>query len=170
MREKTSEWPHFASRGPDSVTARSDRRIVTNPNLTLSTPSDEHSAGKPVPTATPLIQQFSQGSNRSHVPSPVSRRNSPQNLLDIGVAARSVPATPLGVAGNPVHLKTPGTPHTSDTHSVNARLSPLEPSSNNPDLQASLSRGTQPTYDTNSRAFDSIQAPALDEVMIITLS
>lgn len=162
--KSSSEWPQFASRGPDGINSRTDRRIVTNPNLTLSAPSDEHPAGKlgsVSASATPLIQQLSQGSTHSHVPTPVSRRGSPPNLLEgMGIVARSVPGTPLGgLAGTPSHFKTPGTPHTPD-----ARLSPNETSSGNNDLQASLSRASHLGYDASPRGFSSGPPSSLDEV------
>ncbi|KAG6840852.1 hypothetical protein C0991_003722 [Blastosporella zonata] len=170
-REKSSsEWPQFIGgpRVPDGLNSRTERRNVTNPNLTLSAPPEDHPTGKhgSVPSsATPLIQQLSQGSTHSHIPTPVSRRGSPPNLLDtISSSARSVPGTPLGVHGNPNHLKS-GSPHGPDTHSLNTRLAAhhqMNDGSGSPnDLQASLSRMSQ-QYDS-SLAFNSIQAGSLDE-------
>ncbi|KAF5377307.1 hypothetical protein D9615_006384 [Tricholomella constricta] len=174
-REKaSSEWPQFMGgpRGPDGLNSRSERRTVTNPNLTLSAPSEDHPTGKhgtaASASATPLIQQLSQGSNHSHVPTPLSRRGSPPSLLDsISSSARSVPGTPLGgVPGNAVLIKSQGSPHTPDTHSLNARLSAhqLSETSGSPsDLQASLSRLNQSPYENGSLTFNSIQPSGLDE-------
>ncbi|KAF8060978.1 ARM repeat-containing protein [Lyophyllum atratum] len=174
-REKSSsEWPQFIGgpRAPDGLGSRSDRRTVTNPNLTLSAPTNDHPTGKHGNTvsasATPLIQQLSQGSNHSHVHTPVSRRGSPPSMLDnMGSATRSVPGTPLGgVPGNPLHIKSQGSPHTPDTHSMNARLGghQLGDASGSPnDLQSSLSRLNQQSYENGSLTFSSIQHDALDE-------
>ncbi|KAG5642509.1 hypothetical protein DXG03_002706 [Asterophora parasitica] len=174
-REKaSSEWPQFIGgpRGPDGLNSRNDRRTVTNPSMTLSAPSDDHPAGKHGAvsvSATPLIQQLSQGSTHSHVPTPVSRRGSPpSSLLDsISSSARSVPGTPLGgVPGNAVHIRSQGSPHTPDTHVMNGRLSAhqLSDTSGSPtDLQASLSRLNQPPYENGSLTFTSIQPSSLDE-------
>ncbi|KAG6857647.1 hypothetical protein H0H87_010216 [Tephrocybe sp. NHM501043] len=166
-REKSSsEWPQFIGgpRVPDGLNSRAERRTVTNPNLTLSAPPEDHPTGKhgTVSTsATPLIQQFSQGSAHSHVPTPVSRRGSPPGLLDgISSSGRSVPGTPLGGHGNSSHMKS-GSPHAPDPHSLNTRLAAhhqVNDGSGSPnDLQASLSRMTQP-YD-----FNTIQSGSLDE-------
>ncbi|RDB28480.1 Pumilio domain-containing protein C6G9.14 [Hypsizygus marmoreus] len=170
-REKSSEWPQFtgAPRGPDSLNSRSDRRTVTNPNLTLSAPSEDHPASKlggVSASATPLIQQLSQGSNHSHVHTPVSRHGSPHSLLDSISSARSVPVTPLnGLSGTPAHLKTPGTPHTPETHTLSARLSTQlgDAMTGAGDLQASLSRLSQSPYENGSLTFTSIQPNGLDE-------
>lgn len=161
-RDKPSEWLQFPSRRAEGNAARSERRIVTNPNLTLSTRSEEHSVGRlaPIPaSAAPLVQQFSQGSSHSYMPSPASRRGSP-SMLD-GIAARSVPGTPhgSGVANTPLHVKTPRTP--SDSQPMNARLSPLE-STNGKDLQSSLSRMPSSHYDT-AHAFKSMSSTGLNE-------
>ncbi|KAG6837202.1 hypothetical protein H0H93_013070 [Arthromyces matolae] len=155
-REKaSSEWPQFIGgpRGSDGLNSRAERRNVTNPNLTLSVPSDDVTAklGHTVSgSATPLIQQLSQGSNQS-------RRGSPPSLLDnISNSARSVPGTPLGVHGNPL-LKSQGSPNTTDAHLLNTRLPThhqLSETSGSPsDLQASISRLTQPPYENPALAF-----------------
>jgi len=171
-REKSSsEWPQFMGgpRGPDGPNSRPERRTVTNPNLTLSAPADEHPTGKPVSaTATPLIHQLSQGSTHSHVHTPVSRRDSPPSLLDsMGSSVRSVPGTPLtGIPANAVYIKSQGSPHSPDTHSLNARMSghQLGETSGSPsDLHASLSRLNQPPYENGSLTFTSIQPAGLDE-------
>lgn len=158
-REKSSEWPQFtgAPRGPDSLASRTDRRIVTNPSLTLSASPDD----RPVPaSATPLLQQHSQG--HSHGQAVSSRRGSPSNLLDnLIVNTRSVPATPLaGVSGNISHLKTPVTPHTPDTHALSSRVSSQSSHQLNDntvsatELQASLSRISPSQYENNSMTYN----------------
>ncbi|GLB36562.1 putative pumilio-family RNA binding repeat [Lyophyllum shimeji] len=172
-REKSSEWPQFVGgpRGPDGVNSRSERRTVTNPNLTLSAPVDDHPTGKLgslSASATPLIQQLSQGSSHSHAHTPVSRRDSPPSLLEsIGSATRSVPGTPLGgVTGNAVHMKSGGSPRTPDTHPLNTRLSgtQLGDASSSPnDLQSSLSRLNPQPYENGSLTFNSIQPAGVDE-------
>lgn len=165
-REKSSEWPQFtgAPRGPDSLASRTDRRIVTNPSLTLSASPDD----RPVPaSATPLLQQHSQG--HSHGQAVSSRRGSPSNLLDnLIVNTRSVPATPLaGVSGNISHLKTPVTPHTPDTHALSSRVSSQSSHQLNDntvsatELQASLSRISPSQYENNSMTYN------LDEVYFV---
>lgn len=144
-REKSSEWPQFtgAPRGPDGRTSRSDRRTVTNPNLTLSAPSEDHPLGK----LGSAVSINGQATSHSHGPAPVSRRGSPPSLRDnMASGARSVPATPLNGAVGPAHLKTPGTPHTPDIHVLSSRLAAQVPHQlsesavNAGDLQASLSR------------------------------
>ncbi|KAF9456801.1 armadillo-type protein [Collybia nuda] len=166
-REKSSEWPQFNGnpRGPDGLASRSDRRTVTNPNLTLSAPSDDHPLGQLGNAASVT----GQATSHSHGPGPVSRRSSPPSLLDnMASVARSVPATPLnGVPGSAVHLKTPGTPHTPDTHMLNSRLATQGPhlgdsAVNAGDLQASLSR-LPSQYENSSLTFNSIQGNGLDE-------
>lgn len=165
IRETSSEWPQFTGspRGPEMLQSRPDRRTVTNPNLTLSAPSED-GAGKSsgnASSATPLVQQQSRGSN--HGQTPVSRRNSPPSLLDtLSATTRSVPATPLGIPNNAT-LKSPGTPLTSDMQTFNGRIA--TPSShqmgdsavNATDLQASLSRLPPGAYDGSSLTFNSIQ-------------
>ena len=101
--------------GPDN-TFRSDHWTVTNPNLTLSGPSDDIS-GKIIGSvvsvsATPLVPQVSQGSTHSHS-APTSHQGLPHSLLENWSTTHSIPATPPGLSSNGSHLlKTPGTPHT----------------------------------------------------------
>jgi hypothetical protein len=104
LSEKSSEWPQFTGppRGPDGLTSRSDRRTVTNPNLTLSAPSNELHAGKLGGTvsasATPLVQQHPQISNHSLGQAPSSGHGSPPSMLEgLNTTTCSVPATPLSV-------------------------------------------------------------------------
>ncbi|KAG5715907.1 Pumilio domain-containing protein C6G9.14 [Termitomyces sp. T112] len=171
-REKSSsEWPQFIGgpRAPDGLNSRTERRTVTNPNVTLSAPPEDHTGVNGIPaSATPLLQQLSQGSNLSHVPSPSPRRGSPPSLLDgVSSTARSVPGTPLGVHGNANHSKAQGSPNTAETLLLNTRLSghhQMSETSGSPnDLQASLSRLTQQPYDNPSLAFNSMKAGTLDE-------
>lgn len=141
---------------------------MTNPNLTLSAPSDDHPLGK----LGNAVSINGQATSHSHGPAPVSRRGSPPSLHDnMASAARSVPATPLnGVPGSAAHIKTPGTPHTPDTHALNARLAVQGPHQlsesavNAGDLQASLSRLPPSQYENGSLTFSSIQGNGLDEV------
>lgn len=169
----SSEWPQFTGnpRGPESA-PRSDRRTVTNPNLTLSGPSDDISS-KIVGnvSATPLVTQTSQGSTNSHSQAPTSRRGSPHSLLENLSATRSVPATPMGLSSNGSHLlKTPGTPHTPDIQMMNGRIATpsshqlADSSVNAGDLQASLSRLPAGPYDTGSLTFNSIQPTGREDV------
>ncbi|KAJ7151565.1 ARM repeat-containing protein [Mycena filopes] len=171
-RDKSSEWPQFAgsTRGaaPDGAALR-DRRTVTNPNLTLSAPSNDPSGGKlntVSASATPLVQQHPQLATHAHVPT--SRRSSPPSLLEsLNATTRSVPATPLGLPNSAVHiLKSPGTPHTPETNQVlNGRLASVgESAVNANDLQASLSRLPSGQYDNGSLTFNSIQ-PGLDDTL-----
>ncbi|KDR85232.1 hypothetical protein GALMADRAFT_233963 [Galerina marginata CBS 339.88] len=165
-REKSSEWPQFPGnpRGPEGSAPRTDRRTVTNPNLTLSAPSDDILGGSVSASATPLLPQQSQGSNQ-----PTSRRGSPHSLLDsLSATTRSVPATPLGIPSSTAHLlKTPGTPQ--DIQALNGRISTpnshqLSDSSVNAiDLQASLSRLPAGPYDNSSLTFTSIQSTGRDD-------
>ncbi|KAJ6569616.1 ARM repeat-containing protein [Mycena capillaripes] len=170
-RDKSSEWPQFAgsSRAPaPDATLRADRRTVTNPNLTLSAPSNDHAGGKlgtVSASATPLVQQHPQLGTHTHAQLPTSRRGSPPSLLEsLNATTRSVPATPLGIANSAVHiLKSPGTPHTPETQALNGRLASVgESAVNANDLQASLSRLPSGQYDNGSLTFNSIQ-PGLDD-------
>ena len=168
----SSEWPQFTGnpRGPDSL-PRSDRRSVTNPNLTLSGPPEEVSSkiiGGVV--SAPLVQQTSQGSTLSHN-QPSSRRGSPHSLLE---TTRSVPATPLGLSSNGSHLlKTPGTPHTPEIQIMNGLIATpnshqlTDSSVNAGDLQASLSRLPTGPYDS-SLTFNSIQPTGREDVCIFS--
>ncbi|KAJ7456455.1 ARM repeat-containing protein [Mycena latifolia] len=167
-RDKSSEWPQFAGSSrppPDAGSLRADRRTVTNPNLTLSAPSNDLSTGKlstVSASATPLVQQLS-----SHTQVPSSRRSSPPSLLEsLNATTRSVPATPLGISNSAVHiLKSPGTPHTPETQALAGRLTTVgESAVNANDLQASLSRLPSGQYDNGSLTFNSIQ-PGLDDTL-----
>ncbi|KAF8973836.1 armadillo-type protein [Flammula alnicola] len=176
-REKPSEWPQFNGnpRGPEGSATRTDRRTVTNPNLTLSAPSDDIAAkilgGTASASGTPLIPQQSQGASHAHNQGPSSRRGSPHSLLDsLSATTRSVPATPLGMPTNAPHLlKTPGTPHTPDIQVLHGRIATpnshqiSENSVNATDLQASLSRLPTGPYDTGSLTFNSIQSTGRDD-------
>ncbi|KAJ7651951.1 ARM repeat-containing protein [Mycena polygramma] len=172
-RDKSSEWPQFAGSGrppaPDSA-LRSDRRTVTNPNLTVSAPSNDPSGGKlntVSASSTPLVQQHPQLGTHNHAQLPTSRRSSPPHLLEsLNAQTRSVPATPLGLANSAVHiLKSPGTPHTPETQALNGRLASVgESAVNANDLQASLSRLPSGQYDNGSLTFNSIQ-PGLDDAL-----
>jgi len=145
-------------RGPDGV-SRSDRRTVTNPNLTVSAPSDDVPnkmlGGPGSASGTPILSQ-----------GPSSRRGSPHNL---STNTRSVPATPLGLASNTSHLlKTPGT-RTPDIATYNGRVPTPNSQLNNEsstggnELQASLSRLSSASYDNNNLANNSMQ-PGRDDV------
>lgn len=152
-----------------------DRRTVTNPNLTLSAPSEDIASkilGNAVSASnTPIIQQQSQGGAHQHNQAP-SRRGSPHSLLEsLSATTRSVPATPLGISGSATHLlKTPGTPHTPDLQVMNGRIATPnshligENSLSATDLQASLSRIPTGAYDANSLTFNSIQSTGRDDV------
>ena len=171
IREKSSEWPQFA--GSSRAPPGSERRTVTNPNLTLSAAPADPSGGKlgtVSASATPLLQQNSQHGNHAQVPS--SRRGSPPSLLEsLNATTRSVPATPLGLPNSAVHiLKSPGTPHTPETQALSARLAAVGESAVNPsDLQASLSRLPSSQYDSGSLTFNSIQTGSLDDPLQVRL-
>jgi hypothetical protein len=164
-REKSSEWPQFtaASRGPEGLLSRSDRRTVTNPNLTIPTPTDDKTPGSVSANVSPHIPQGPQGSASS-------RRGSPHSLLDgLSSATRSVPATPLGLtSAAAAHLlKTPGTPLTPDSQLLSGRIpTPGSHTLNDGgnDLQASLSRLPTDQYDPSSLAFGSLQSGSIDDV------
>ncbi len=161
-REKSSEWPQFtgAGRGPEGLLSRTDRRTVTNPNLTISTPTDDRTPGSVSVNVSPHIPQ-GPGS---------SRRGSPHSLLDgLSSATRSVPATPLGLtSAAAAHLlKTPGTPLTPDPQLLSGRISTSGSHSLNDGgngLQASLSRLPTDQYDPSSLAFGSLQSASVDDV------
>ena len=172
----SSEWPQFTgnSRGPESG-LRSERRAVTNPNLTLSGPPEDVSSKiiGSVVSATPMVQQTSQGSTHSHNQPSTSRRGSPHSLLE---TTRSVPATPLGLSSNGSHLlKTPGTPHTPEIQIMNGLIATpnshqlTDSSVNAGDLQASLSRLPTGPYDS-SLTFNSIQPTGREDVCIFSPS
>ena len=166
----SSEWPQFTGnpRGPEGG-PRSDRRTVTNPNLTLSGPPEDSKHIGGALSATPLMQQTSQGSTLSHN-QPSSRRGSPHSLLE---TTRSVPATPLGLSSNGSHLlKTPGTPRTPEIQIMNGLIATpnshqlTDSSVNAGDLQASLSRLPTGPYDS-SLTFNSIQPTGREDVCIL---
>lgn len=160
-RETPSEWPQF-TRAPEGV-LRTERRTVTNPNLTVSAPADDVASQILVATGsvsgTPLIPP--------QVPSRgPSRRGSPHSLLESLSATRSVPATPLGLPPNTPHLlKTPGTPRTPDLQNFNGRMSTpnsqliSESSVVGNDLPP-LSRVPTASYDGNNVTY----APGRDDV------
>ncbi|KAJ7293868.1 ARM repeat-containing protein [Mycena rebaudengoi] len=153
-RDKSSEWPQFAGSRPPAD--GHNRRTVTNPNLTLSAPSNEASGGKlnsVSASATPLVQQHPQLSGHGHAQVPTSRRGSPPSLLEsLNATTRSVPATPLGIPNSAVHiLKSPGTPLTSDTQALNGRLT-----------ASAHQVGETGQYENGSLTFNSIQ-PGLDD-------
>ncbi|KAF9015412.1 ARM repeat-containing protein [Cyathus striatus] len=164
IRDKSSEWPNNHS-------LRGDRRTVTNPNLTLSAPTEEltgksHGANVMGGTAS-LVQQTSQSSNQSLTPG--SRRGSPHNFIDsLSAATRSVPTTPLGLSSTTAHLlKTPGTPITPELH---GRIgTPASHQGNNDiavnsgDLQASLSRVPSSTFDNSPLNFGSVPSNSRDD-------
>ena len=165
-REKSpSEWPQFiaASRGPEGLLSRSDRRTVTNPNLTIPTPTDDKTPGSVSANVSPHIPQGPQGSASS-------RRGSPHSLLDgLSSATRSVPATPLGLtSAAAAHLlKTPGTPLTPDSQLLGGRIpTPGSHTLNDGgnDLQASLSRLSTDQYDASSLVYGSLQSGSIDDV------
>ena len=169
--ENSAEWDHFNghSRGPTGIALRSERRIVTNPNLTLSTPSDDFSikplTGNASASSTPLVVEPPR-----LVQFPLSRRNSPPGLVDnLSTTTRSVPTTPLGLSVHPLNsgsllipdiqplsarIGTPGSQHVADAFS----------GSN--DLQASLTR--MPS-NNGGLGFNVIQ-PGPDEVRVTYLS
>lgn len=164
-RETPSEWPQFIGhpRMPEGG-LRSDRRTVTNPNLTVSAPSDDVSSkmlgGSGSSSGTPLPSQ-----------GPSSRRGSPHSFLEsLSNNTRSVPATPLGLTSNASHLlKTAGTPRTPDMVTYNGRISTPnsqlvhESSMGGNELQASLSRVSSASYDNNNFVYNSAQ-PGRDDV------
>lgn len=162
-RESLSEWQF--SRTPDGTT-RSERRTVTNPNLTVSAPSDDIAlkllGGTGSASGTPLT---------SHGPS--SRRGSPHSLLS---ATRSVPATPLGLSPN--ILKTPGTPNASEVQAFNGRTRTPTPNSqlvsdntmSAIELQGTLSRLPHGSYDNGNIPYNSVQSANRDDVWFDLMS
>ncbi|KXN87543.1 Pumilio domain-containing protein C6G9.14 [Leucoagaricus sp. SymC.cos] len=170
-REKSAEWPHFHGnpRGPEGIASRSERRTVTNPNLTLSTPSDDFTVkplgGNASASSTPLVVEPPQ---LAQLPVSLSRRGSPSGLLDnLSSTTRSVPTTPLGLPAT-AHLLKSGGPLTPDLQSLGARLGTPGvkqlvdgiPGPN--DLQASLSRLPSGTFENGSLNFNTIQ-PSPDD-------
>ncbi|KIK70359.1 hypothetical protein GYMLUDRAFT_89399 [Collybiopsis luxurians FD-317 M1] len=152
-KEKSSEWPQFAR--PDGISsAKSERRAVTNPGLTLASPEVHANLGSVSASSTPLVAQHPQGV--SHQP-PSPRHGSPLGLLDgLNGTTRSVPATPLGLSGNHI-MKTPGTP-LGESQGLNGRLSTQGPHLNDSisDIQASLSRLPSGRYESNALNFNGI--------------
>jgi len=182
-REKPSEWPQFtgAARGPDGVTSRSDRRTVTNPNLSLPLTGGEISAmgklsGSASASSTPHVLQHPQSiTAQALLQGPSSRRSSPPVALDgLNASARSTPATPLGHSGTGVsHLiKRDGTPHTPDPQGLNSRITSqgshalADSAISASDLQASLSRLSPGQYENGSLTFSSIQAGLDDSLQV----
>lgn len=141
-RDKSSEWPQYAGppRGTDSVSRASDRRVVTNPNLTLSVADMNGKLSSTVSASgTPLIPQL-------HGQAPISRRGSPSSLLE-GISSRSVPTTPLGIPTSNPMLK-PGTPLGEP---LNGRLGDLPPLSGR--LSAQFENGPM-AYNGNQTGLD----------------
>ncbi|KAH7916490.1 ARM repeat-containing protein [Hygrophoropsis aurantiaca] len=159
--EKPSEWPQFSGnpRGPEGLNARTDRRTVTNPTLTLtSSPVDLSS--KLAGNSTPHGAQHSQMSLSSTSQAPSSRRGSPSGIMDgLSTTTRSVPATPLSInntAGTHL-LQTPGTPLTPETHNLSGRLSSQGhqlTDDGKGEIQPSLSRLSSGQYDDASLSFE----------------
>jgi hypothetical protein len=155
-RDSPAKWSQFA-RTPEGI-SRSERRTVTNPNLTVSAPTDDvspHLGGTGSASGTPLISQ-----------GPSSRRGSPHSLLETLSATRSVPATPLGLPPN--MLKTPGTPNPSEVQPFNGRIPTpnsqmvSENAMGNIELQGALSRHPHASYDNGNLSYN-VQAH-LDDV------
>lgn len=177
-REKSAGWPHFVNnpRAPDGIVSRTDRRTVTNPNLTLSTPSDDFLVkplgGNMSASPTPLVVEPSQF---SQVPVSLSRRGSPPGLLDsLSTTTRSVPTTPLGIPTTTAHLIKTGGPMTPDLQSLSTRIG--TPSSQQPgdsisgasDIQASLSRLPSATFENGSLNYNIHSSP--DDVCGLSLT
>ncbi|KAA1468407.1 ARM repeat-containing protein [Dentipellis sp. KUC8613] len=168
---KASEWPQFTgSSRPEALAARSDRRTVTNPALSIAAGLNDMSNGKLAgsvsASATPQLPQHPQGlSPLSQAPG--SRRGSPPGLSDgLSITTRSVPATPLAGISNAAagHLiKTPGTPLSPDVQSrLTSQGHQLGDSPLNGDgLQGSLSRLPSGQYD-NNLGYNSMQS-SLDD-------
>lgn len=166
-REKSTEWPQFVGnpRGPEGMVPRTDRRTVTNPNLTLSTPSDDFSVkprgGNGSASSTPLVvepPQFSQ------IPISLSRRGSPPGFLDsLSATTRSVPTTPLGIPTTTAHLLKTGGPLTPDLQSLGPRIG--TPNSQQFDnipsageIQASLSRLPSGNFENNNLNYNNVHS------------
>ncbi|KAF9454952.1 pumilio-family RNA binding protein [Macrolepiota fuliginosa MF-IS2] len=164
-REKPGEWPHFNSnpRGPDGIASRADRRTVTNPNLTLSTPSDDFSVkplgGNVSASSTPLVVEPPQ---LSQIPLSLSRRGSPPGLLDsLSTTTRSVPTTPLGLPTTTAHLLKAGGTLTPDLQSLSVRIgtpgSQQLGDAGTGDIQASLSRLSSASFENGNLNFNTVQ-------------
>lgn len=139
---------------------------MTNPNLTLSTPSDDFSvkplSGNASASSTPLVVEPPQ---LSQIPVSLSRRGSPPGLLDsLSTTTRSVPTTPLGLPTTTAHLLKAGGPLTPDLQSFNARIGTPgsqqlgDGISGTGDLQASLSRLSSASFENGSLNFNTIQS------------
>ncbi|KAF5356163.1 hypothetical protein D9756_003987 [Leucocoprinus leucothites] len=167
-REKSAEWPHFNGnpRGPEGIASRSERRTVTNPNITLSNPSNDFSVkplgGNASASSTPLVVEPPQ-----HVQLPISssRRGSPPGFIDnLSATTRSVPTTPLGLPATTAHLLKSGSPLTPDLQSLGTRIG--TPSSQqlaeglqgSNGLQASLSRLPSGTFENGGMNFNTMQS------------
>ncbi|KAJ4485495.1 ARM repeat-containing protein [Lentinula aciculospora] len=159
-RDTSSEWPQYP-RGPDGISsAKSERRSVTNPGLTLASPDGQTNLSSMSASATPLISQHSQGI--SHQP-PSPSHGSPLGLIEsMNGTARSVPATPLGLSSNHI-MKAPGTP-LGEPQGMNGRMSIQGTHPNDVlDIQASLSRVSSGRYESGVlNTFNGVQ-PGLDE-------
>ncbi|KAJ7835895.1 ARM repeat-containing protein [Mycena olivaceomarginata] len=161
-RDKSSEWSQFAgSTRPDGVALRADHRTVTNPNLTLSAPSDDTPNGKLntiAASATPHVQQHPQlVSHTTHSQLPTSRRGSHPSLLEsLNATTQSVPATLLGLSTSAVHiLKSPGTPHTPETQGLNGCLASVgESAVNTGDLQQQYGGGMDSVYGLDANGYN----------------
>jgi len=152
-----SEWPQFTGRAPEGA-LRTERRTVTNPNLTVSAPADD------------IASQINAGSASGTplLPQGPSRRGSPHSLFESLSASRSVPATPLGLPSNTPHLlKTPGTPRTPDLQNFNGRMGTpnsqlISESSLVGNDVPPLSRAPTASYDGNNVTY----APGRDDVSL----
>jgi hypothetical protein len=150
-RDKASEWPQYSGppRATDSASRASDRRVVTNPSLTLSAASELNGKlGAGVSAGTPLIAQL-------HPQAPSSRRGSPSSLLD-GISSRSVPATPLGVPSVGASILQSGA---SLGEPTNGRLSDL------PSLSARIPSAQFDNGANGSQPFNGSQS-SLDDSMV----
>jgi len=196
---KSSEWPQFSGplRGPDIVVTgqRPDqRRNVTNPSGHLTAAlgpafNNDSPSGKLGSTvsasATPNLAQH-------HTPND-SRRSSPPGMSDTLstmsniTAARSVPATPLGLVPGrqdiPNIAKTPGTPGASATPGAGSggyvqqhtpggqlgggALNDTQGGVSATDLSATLSRLGNGQYD-GTLSFGSIQGGMDDSLQVRT--
>ncbi|KAJ3540621.1 hypothetical protein NMY22_g4221 [Coprinellus aureogranulatus] len=161
-----SEWPQFTGvpRGSDGL-GRSERRNVTNPNVTLSTPTDElpPSAAGILSGTSPIIQQHpSQGQTS------LSRRGSPPSLLDSLTANRSVPATPMGLPPSAAHLlKTSGSPLAPELQATLNGRTATPNSQLNDEIQASLSRLPSAGPDSASMGYTQIAPDDYDDAFSV---
>ncbi|OCH92683.1 ARM repeat-containing protein [Obba rivulosa] len=161
--QKPSEWPQFNgnARIPEGLSARSERRNVTNPPMRLSPAlgSDLAPGGGIAGTVsgsnTPLLSQMPPSISGGLS----SRRGSPLSHTD-GLSittARSVPATPLpNVPGSGGPLaKAPGTPLSADLQNINGILNAQAAAmsrqlSEDSDLNPSLSRMSSTQFESNN--------------------